>query len=300
MRVFYKENYGSADTTKVLHVSLLKVICVEPEFLEPPHDLARVHRGYAITLDLHNFAEAPLRKRYFEDKKTPEEIAKIYGVSVETIQPYIAKLLNGEKFDGFTKEYKLSIYTNNLVGKPTQLFYHTDFLSTDYKYTEDYGHEISEDLKKVASEEKGILLQTVWDIAILSCSFDIGTTAEELANSVSWELNRSGDLLTKILSVKFSTHFFTKCAILSDVLTNHSDDESLAEFIEYNDIGLPLAQRVNLAETMSEFELEDFDEFDYIEETWEQLCETLGVDKDGDYTSLADMREIKSTDREGQ
>jgi hypothetical protein len=29
---------------------------------------------------------------------------------------------------------------------------------------------------------------------------------------------------------------------------------------------------------------------DYIEETWEQLCETLGVDKDGDYTTLSDMK----------
>ena len=292
MRVFYKEDYADAYTTKVLQVSLLKVICVEPEFLEPPHDRARLHGNYAITLDLYNFAEAPMRKKYFEDKKTPEEIAKEYGVSVETIQPYIAKLQKGEKFDGFTNEYKLSIYTSSLAGKPTQLFYHTDFLSTDYKYTENYEDEISEDLKKVASEE-GILLQTVWDIAILGCSFDIGTTAEELANSVSWELNhRGGDLLTKILSAKFSTHFFTKCAILSDVVTNHSDDESLAEFIEYNDIGLPLAQRVNLAEKMSEFELEDFDDFDYIDETWKQLCETLGVDGYGDYTSLADMRKI--------
>ena len=74
------------------------------------------------------------------------------------------------------------------------------------------------------------------------------------------------------------------------MVTNHSDDESLAEFIENNDIGLPLAQRVNLAEKMSEFEEEDFDDFDYIDETWDQLCETLGIDKDGDYTSLADMR----------
>ena len=239
MRVFYKEDYADAYTTKVLQVSLLKVICVEPEFLEPPHDLA-------------------MKKQ-------------------------------GEKFDDFTNEYVFNVYADNRGG-PKEIYYHSDFLSSSYEYSDDYGHEISEDLKKVASEEKGILLQTVWDIAILGCSFDIGTTAEELANSVSWELNRGGDLLTKILLAKFSTHFFTKCAILSDVVTNHSDDESLAEFIENNDIGLPLAQRVNLAEKMSEFEEEDFDDFDYIDETWDQLCETLGIDKDGDYTSLADMR----------
>ena len=79
-----------------------------------------------------------------------------------------------------------------------------------------------------------------------------------------------------------------------------SYDESLAEFIENNDIGLPLAQRVDSVEKTSDLDEEEIDDFDYIEDTWEQLCETLGVDKDGDYTSLADMREIKSPDREGQ
>ena len=86
--------------------------------------------------------------------------------------------------------------------------------------------------------------------------------------------------------------FFTKCAILSDVVTNHSSDESLAEFIEYNDIGLPLAQRINDSEEISDLDEDDQDNLEYIDETWEQLCETLGVDKDGDYTSLADMRKI--------
>jgi hypothetical protein len=35
--------------------------------------------------------EAFLRKRYWMDKKTPEEIAKECGVSVETIYVYLAK-----------------------------------------------------------------------------------------------------------------------------------------------------------------------------------------------------------------
>jgi hypothetical protein len=279
MRVFYKENYGSAATTKVLHVSLLKVICVDPEFLEPPLDLARWEK-YKV--------EMFMRKQYLEKKRTPEDIAQECGVSVEAIQPYIAKLKNGEKFDGFTEEYKLSIYTD--YAGPCTLFYDADFLSTDYRYTEDYEHEISEDLRKTALEDDGILLQTVWDITIFDCSFEIGTSAETLANSVLWQLNRGGDLLTKIFSAKFSSSFFTKCAILSDVLTNHSDDEALAEFIESNDMGLPLAHSVHIAEKMSDFDEEDFDDFDYIEETWEQLCETLDVDKDGDYISLSDMK----------
>lgn len=35
--------------------------------------------------------EAWLRKRYVMDKKTPEEIAKECGISVETIYVYLAK-----------------------------------------------------------------------------------------------------------------------------------------------------------------------------------------------------------------
>jgi hypothetical protein len=36
-------------------------------------------------------SEAFLRKRYWLDKKTPEEIAKECGVSIETIYVYLAK-----------------------------------------------------------------------------------------------------------------------------------------------------------------------------------------------------------------
>jgi len=282
--IFLKEGYNSAETTKVLHVSLLKVICVNPEFLKPPHDLAMWEKFKV---------ELFMRKQFLEKKRTPENIAEECGVSVETIQPYIAKLLNSEKFDEFTEEYCFSIYTAPKIGQPT-VFYHTaDYLSAYYEYSDDYGHEISEDLKKAAAEDGGSLVQTVWDICIFECSWEPpGTSAKELANSISWELNVGGDVLTKILSAKFSSSFFTKCAILSDVIINHSDDDSFAELIEYNDIGLPLAQRINLVEKMSDLDEEDIDNLDYIDETWEQLCETLGVDKDGDYISLANMRAV--------
>lgn len=230
MQIFLKENYVSADSTKVLHVSLLKVIRGNPEFLRPPYS-----------------------KTFF-----PEN----------------------------------AIYGENYGGQPTQLFYHTDYLSACYKYSDDYGHEINADLEKAASEDEGVLFQTVWDIVISDCSFEIGASAEKLANSVCWELylNLGQDLLTRVLSAKFSSSFFTKCAILSDVVANHSSDQLLAEFVEYNDIGLPLAHRTHIAESMGDLDEEDLDNLDYIDETWEQLCETLGVDKDGDYTSIADMR----------
>lgn len=212
-----------------------------------------------------------------------------YPKSQEVLKPPhdLAMKKKNEKFDEC-----FIIYPLPNIGQP-QMSYHTDSLSTDYKYSEDYGHEISEDLKKAAAEDGCVLVQTVWDICIFECSLEpAGTSAQELANSMSWELNVGGDVLTKILSAKFSSSFLTKCAILSDVITNHSDDDSFADLIEYNDIGLPLAHRVNLAEEISNLDDEDIDNLDYIDETWEQLCKTLGVDEDGDYISLANMRAV--------
>jgi hypothetical protein len=226
MQIFLKDSYSGADASKVFHVSLLKIICVDPSRPRPG----------------------------------------------------------------------IILFPSN--SHTTNIYYNSDYLHTSYKVTEEYKHEISEDLKITALKDNGILLQILWDVYINDCGLDIGTTAERLADSVSWEINVGGDLFTKILSAKFSSHFFTKCAILSDVVTNHSDDESLAEFIENNDIGLPLAQRVASVEKTSDLDEEEIDDFDYIEDTWEQLCETLGVDKYGDYTSLADMRSIKSNDGE--
>ena len=224
MQIVLKDQYRSAETRKVFHVSLLMVFCLDNE----------------------------------------------------SDRPY------------------LSLSPETPHNPSTTISYHSDYLHTSYKYTEEYGHEINEDLRKTALENNGFLIQTIWDIFINDCGIDMGTTAEKLASSVSWELSAGGgDVLTKILSAKFSSHFFTKCAILSDVYTNHSGVESLAEFIEYNDIGLPLAQRINDVEKMSDLSEDDGDlvsNYEYIDETWEQLCETLGVDKDGDFTSFADMK----------
>jgi len=172
-----------------------------------------------------------------------------------------------------------------------QLYYHSEYVDCRYKFSVDYGHEISEEFGEIALKANGVLRQKVWDVYIQDCSFEVGTTAEELANTVDWELNSGKqDLKTKVLSAKFSSSFFTKCAILSDVFINKSNEASLTEFIEYNDIGLPLAHRANLAKEIRDLDDEDLDNLDYIDETWEQLCEVLEVDKDGDFTSFADMR----------
>lgn len=180
------------------------------------------------------------------------------------------------------------------LGYNGEINYHSDFLYADYEYTEEYADLISEDMKKTVVEAEGILQQTIWKVTIIDCNFDSGTSAEVLAGSVPWTLDTyysffGEELLTKILSAKFSSSFFTKCAILSDIWTNHSEDANLAEFIDYNDVGLPLAHRVNLVEEESQLDDDDRDNYEYIEETWVQLCETLGVDQDGDYNTYKDM-----------
>lgn len=41
------------------------------------------------------------------------------------------------------------------------------------------------------------------------------------------------------------TTFESKCAILSDLWMNYREDEGMQDFVEYNDMGLPLAYFIN-------------------------------------------------------
>ncbi len=43
-----------------------------------------------------------------------------------------------------------------------------------------------------------------------------------------------------------ATTFENKCAILADLWLNYKDNEELEDFVEYNDLGLPLAYGVRL------------------------------------------------------
>jgi hypothetical protein len=224
-------------------------------------------------------------ERWAPDGRT-QKIFSVTLLKVFYVFPEWLKEASGNCCDG----YHLRLVPNNYSGQSGDIGYHTDFLYSDYKYTEEYGYEINEDMKDTVLEEEGVIQQTIWDVTV-ECTFPIGTSADELAHLVSWDLETyhsyfGDDLHTKILSSKFSTAFLTQCAILSEIWTNHSNDKTLAEFIECNDIGLPLAHKVHIE---SELDDEESDNFDYIEQTWEQLCETLGVDKEGDYTTYKEM-----------
>ena len=78
--------------------------------------------------------------------------------------------------------------------------------------------------------------------------------------------------------------FLNKVKILSDLWINYRDDDDFDDFIQYNDLGLPLAYLINteLAAVTDQGRI-------YIEETYNLLCAALDIDLNGEYNSLIDM-----------
>jgi hypothetical protein len=81
----------------------------------------------------------------------------------------------------------------------------------------------------------------------------------------------------------------TKCNIIEEFMREHIlhdtfDEEEVKNFIEYNNLGIPLAQGVSykLANLTSEGE-------NLLKETWDSLCFVLEVDSEGDYEDLQDL-----------
>ena len=81
------------------------------------------------------------------------------------------------------------------------------------------------------------------------------------------------------------TPFSKRCEILSELWMNYRDNEEFEEFIEYNDLGLPMAHLIaeNLVEATRQGEI-------YIDETFELLLNVLSIEDDN-YDSLAEMLE---------
>ena len=80
------------------------------------------------------------------------------------------------------------------------------------------------------------------------------------------------------------TTFGKKVEILSDLWINYKDDSDFNDFIEYNDLGLPLAYLItsDLATPSDTGVL-------YIDETFNLLCAALEIDLDAEYQSLNEM-----------
>lgn len=81
-----------------------------------------------------------------------------------------------------------------------------------------------------------------------------------------------------------ATDFSNKASILADLWINFRADEQFSDFIEYNDIGLPLAYYIHtdLVKPTDQGML-------YIDETFNLLCSALGIDLEQDYETLNEM-----------
>lgn len=74
-----------------------------------------------------------------------------------------------------------------------------------------------------------------------------------------------------------------KITILAELWMNYRDDEELQDFIEYNDIGLPLAYLL-----MNEIVLPSEQSAIYISETYDLFIASLGI-ADKEWESLDEM-----------
>ena len=80
-----------------------------------------------------------------------------------------------------------------------------------------------------------------------------------------------------------NTDFSNRCNILSELWINYKTNESFTDFVEYNDLGLPLAFAITENIVMPTDTAKS-----YINETFDLLLEAVGA-KDTGYTSLDEL-----------
>ena len=83
-------------------------------------------------------------------------------------------------------------------------------------------------------------------------------------------------------------NFDNKITILAELWMNYRDDKDLEDFIEYNDLGLPMAYFL-----MNEIVLPTDSTHIYINETYDLLVAALGVE-DVEWESLDEMLESQA------
>jgi hypothetical protein len=80
------------------------------------------------------------------------------------------------------------------------------------------------------------------------------------------------------------TTYSNKAIILADLWQDYRDDEDFQDFIEYNDLGLPLAYAVANGIVESNPMVEQF-----VEESFRLLLVGLEIKEDGDFETLDDV-----------
>lgn len=81
-----------------------------------------------------------------------------------------------------------------------------------------------------------------------------------------------------------ATEFVTKAEILSDLWLNYRNEDSLIDFFQYNDLGLPLAYAL----TFDLVTLKDNGKA-MIEEAFDLLLAALGIEEDEGYQNIDDL-----------
>jgi hypothetical protein len=79
------------------------------------------------------------------------------------------------------------------------------------------------------------------------------------------------------------TSYLNQVSILSELWIGHKDDEQFSEFMEYNDLGLPLAYAVANEIVTSTEKVQIL-----VEETFDSLLDGLGTEDEG-FETLAEI-----------
>ena len=85
-----------------------------------------------------------------------------------------------------------------------------------------------------------------------------------------------------------STSYTDKCSILAELWLNYRNDEEFQDFIEYNDLGLPLAYAIDNSIVKSTEMAQRF-----VEETLDLFLASLEVEDEG-YESLDELLGLAS------
>ena len=91
-------------------------------------------------------------------------------------------------------------------------------------------------------------------------------------------------------STPMKTTFSNRCDILADLWMNYRDNEDFKDFVEYNDLGLPLSYAISKEIVISTGNAEML-----IDETWEVFLAALDTEDTG-FESLDEVLGIESDD----
>lgn len=89
--------------------------------------------------------------------------------------------------------------------------------------------------------------------------------------------------MTEWVSMDSKTPFDTRCVILADFWLGYKNNPEFSDFIQYNDLGLPLAYALT-TNIVKETDITER----FINETFDLLLEAMGIQDDG-FDSLDDL-----------